>query len=200
MKKSFLFTFLLPLLLVGCNNTSESSSASDPFENSTPVESSETSSSSEESSSIEQPATTVLSFTAENAPSPVSGGYPTDEAANNITVGGIDFTLNQVMKGGGEYDGTVQMRKETSYLYSKREVRGDFTLKVMRKALDYGDFTGIPTLYCGDEMNPRAETEVVELQKAEEDMMVIYTGFVDGFITLADESSYALYFYSMTIA
>lgn len=84
------------------------------------------------------------------------------------------------------------MKKGVSYFYNTNKVKGTLTLSL----LDKGDYTGTPTLYVGEEVNP---TTVSSLTKSIVDGKIVYTSEVDNYFSIKDESSFAIYFYSLTV-
>lgn len=119
MKKSLLF--LAMLLLVSCQGAGTSlTSPSDGSSTSTTSESqpsSNTSSSesSNESTTSEDPVipSGTIDILPSSFPEPVSGGYPED---GSFTVDEIEVSYSKAMQGGGDYENTIQMRKEDSYV------------------------------------------------------------------------------------
>lgn len=115
MKKSLLF--LAMLLLVSCQgagtsltNPSDGSSTSTTSES----QSSSNTSSSESTTSKDSviPSGTI-DILPSSFPEPVSGGYPED---GSFTVDEIEVSYSKAMQGGGDYENTIQMRKEDSYV------------------------------------------------------------------------------------
>ena len=115
MKKSLLF--LAMLLLVSCQGAGTSlTSPSDGSSTSTTSESQPSSNtSSSESTTSEEPVipSGTIDILPSSFPEPVSGGYPED---SSFTVDGIEVSYSKAMQGGGDYENTIQMRKEDSYV------------------------------------------------------------------------------------
>lgn len=115
MKKSLLF--LAMLLLVSCQGAGTSlTSPSDGSSTSTTSESqSSSNTSSSESTTSEDPIipSGTIDILPASFPEPVSGGYPED---GSFTVDEIEVSYSKAMQGGGDYENTIQMRKENSYV------------------------------------------------------------------------------------
>lgn len=115
MKKSLLF--LAMLLLVSCQGAGTSlTSPSDGSSTSTTSESQPSSNtSSSESTTSEEPVipSGTIDILPSSFPEPVSGGYPED---GSFTVDEIEVSYSKAMQGGGDYENTIQMRKEDSYV------------------------------------------------------------------------------------
>ena len=115
MKKSLLF--LAMLLLVSCQGAGTSlTNPSDGSSTSTTSESqSSSNTSSSESTTSEDPVipSGTIDILPSSFPEPVSGGYPED---GSFTVDEIEVSYSKAMQGGGDYENTVQMRKQDSYV------------------------------------------------------------------------------------
>ena len=195
------------LLLSGCAGNEEVSvsleSLTPSLESEEEVISSEESIVSEEiipSEESTEEITTTYSFAFEDAPKRASSGYPADQ---EITAGdGAKYFVSSVQQGGGKGEGTVQMKKEVSYLYNITPMGGTITAKIMRNIVTYSgteqDQTGIPTIYTGESEHPSETT--IELTSKIDGDYIYYMGKIGTYFTFADESSNAIYLASLTIA
>ena len=123
--KKFISLLPLCLLLVGCGETSSVISSVEASSTSSVVESSQEKSSLEESmeSSSEESSIEAKSYSLSYSDIPANekGGYPED---STITASdGGTYYIHQCMQGSGDYANTIQMRKETSYLFNTIAMR-----------------------------------------------------------------------------
>lgn len=201
--KKFISLLPLCLLLVGCGETSSVISSVEASSTSSVVESSQEESSVEESmeSSSEESSIEAKSYSLSYSDIPTNekGGYPED---STITASdGGTYYIHQCMQGSGDYANTIQMRKETSYLFNTIAMKGTLTFTINRKIVAYNnqDVTGIPTLYVGSEAHPSETATTLTETVAEDGNSKTFTAAIDGYFTLADESSYAMYITRFTI-
>ncbi len=125
-------------------------------------------------------------MTKDDIPETAQSKYNTDF---DFEAGGISYHGDYLQRGTGSYDGTIQMKKEQSFFYSMVAVKGKLTLSL----LDKGAYTGTPTLYVGNTINPQEETSKVTFSSRQESAILLYEATVDGYFRLADESGFALY-------
>lgn len=122
-------------------------------------------------------------------PKNVAGGYPADQEI--VSGDGSTFFISSCMQAGGKGDGHIQMKKGVSFFYNKTKLAGSLSFKVLRNETPSGDFTGIPTIYQGENEHPIENK--VELKMAQEDKWNVYSCKIKDYFTLANESSYAIY-------
>ena len=105
------------------------------------------------------------------------------------------------MQGGGDNANTIQMRKEDSYFYSNTALKGSLTFTIKRKIVEYNgsDVTGVPSLYVGSEKHPSEDKVTLTETVSEDGLTKTFKADIDGYLTLADESSYAMYLTNFTI-
>lgn len=176
---------------------SESSSSEEAGSSSESSYSSEDSSSSLDSSISEWSGS--LTIDAGDIPSTTSGQYLIEET---FTVDEYSFLANYVQRGSGKFsEDYIQMRKfdevDASYLQSKSVLGGTITIAVNRNYNSYGqiDMTACPTVYCSSSPDEKGEAIEMEAAAANDETtdFYLYQGKGDGYFTIANETSYALY-------
>lgn len=113
----------------------------------------------------------------------------TDFIADDISYHGV-----MIQRGKGSQAETIQMKKGSSYIYLKTKIKAEVSLTL----LDKGDYTGIPTIYFGDVENSRDNK--INKHRVESLSDIKYTFEVDGYLTIADEDSFALYLKELVIS
>lgn len=181
MKKQIIALFSL-LFLVSCGTNENSSIASAPESVNKPKETEavkETVITTEEAKEKK-----TYTFTSENIPSTAQSKYNYEfefEQDGFILFGDV------IQRGTGSQDKTIQMKKEISYFYNKTKASGTITLSV----LDKNEYTGIPTIYSGENENP---SSIIEWEsKKQESNAIIYQASFNDYFKISDESSFALY-------
>ncbi|MBQ8142306.1 MAG: hypothetical protein IJ194_04030 [Bacilli bacterium] len=144
--------------------------------------------------------TAITSATLLPSDLPTTGsGYPDDQT---ITAkDGISYFISLTMAGNqqtlkGVKTDVIQLKKSTGYFYNEDQpFSGTLTINV----LDKGTYTGTPTIYVGSSQHPTTTQKEASVQRGEE--FITYTYSIIGeYITLANESSYALYLSSFVLA
>lgn len=196
MKISKIVIVLSSLLLVSCNNATSSSGdyeesahssildSENSKEDDVPTSSDSEDSKENESSSKEEK---IHTLSPTDFPKNVAGKYPEDTEIE--TSSGDKYFISLAMQGEGSYEGYIQMKKNDSFFYSKFAYTGLISFDVMIKR----DYTGIPSLYYGNEENSSSNTVELTKESNQDGMTYHYSGNVDGFFALKDESPYALY-------
>lgn len=213
MKKSKLM-FLLPLsaLLFACgpseseppsqSQTGEKSETSQNSESSlseSSEESEEDISSAQESeetrteSSSEVEELEPFSITREDIPPSQQSSY----LSQDITIGDHTFYVENVQQGNGEYDGTIQMRKENSFIYNKTPLGHSLITITLLDTREepYNPLMAELTVYFGEAENPN-ETEVEVAKEEKDDGTVVCTyklPSLSRYVKIANESSRAGY-------
>ena len=131
---------------------------------------------------------------------PTTGsGYPDDQT---ITAkDGISYFISLTMAGNqqtlkGVKTDVIQLKKSTGYFYNENQ---PFTGTLTINVLDKGTYTGTPTIYVGSSEHPTETKKEASVQKGEE--FITYSYLLNKeYITLANESSYALYLSSFVLA
>lgn len=181
MKKQIIALFSL-LLLVSCGTSENSSSVSTPETMNKPQETEAVKATATATEETKEKKT--YTFTSENIPSTAQSKYNYEfefEQDGFILFGDV------IQRGTGSYDNTIQMKKESSYFYSKTKASGTITISV----LDKGEYTGIPTIYSGESENP---SSIIEWEsKKQESNAIIYQASFNDYFKISDESSFALY-------
>ena len=181
MKKQIIALLSL-LFLVSCGTKENNSTISSPETVNKPQETEAVKETVKATEEVKEKKT--YSFTSENIPSTAQSKYN-----NEFEFEADGFTLfgDFIQRGTGSYDKTIQMKKEVSYFYNKTKGNGTITLSVM----DKGEYTGLPTIYCGDDENP--STAIEWENKKQESNAIIYQASFNNYFKISDESSYALY-------
>ena len=205
MKKKYSFILLSSLLLISCGSkasisetTTEQSSSAPISESAKNTDEQEPITSednvSDESISSEDyegwVTTGIHSIDLDDIPESEQSKYNEDF---DFEGDGISYHGDLIQQGHGDYADTIQMKKQSSYFYSKVPVKGRLTLSI----LDKGDYTGIPTLYIGSEMNP--ETPVEWSSVSQSSNSFVYENDISGYFSIKDESSYAIYITSFQV-
>lgn len=177
--------FLLLPLLFSCQNEVVSSSKEEIV--SSEMEANASSEETTIESSKEETHGCVLETT--DFPQNIAGKYPEDQEI--ISKDGNVFFISSCMQAGGKGAGCIQMKKEVSFFYNKTKLGGRVSFKLLRNVSSYGDFTGVPTLYQGKEEHPLDNK--VTLNMTQDEKWVTYTGEIENYFTLTNESSYAIY-------
>lgn len=162
MNKAHGFLFLSSLLLLtSCSNVpaQENSDVESSFEESSSLgESLEDSSL---SSTVEFSGEVPSSDSSSSEDIPAKGSWSLDSSAiedtdQNHYLNDYSFALEDslgnevffygdyIQRGKGEWEGTVQMKKEVSYIECRTLLSGTLSLSVKKRDTAYGDFTGIP--------------------------------------------------------
>jgi hypothetical protein len=131
---------------------------------------------------------------------PSSGShYPEDQS---ITAkDGVSYYISFVMAGNqqtlkGVKTDVIQLKKSVGYFYNEDQ---PFTGTLTINVLDKGTYTGTPTIYVGSSEHPTTTQKEASIQRGEE--FITYTYSInEEYITLANESSYALYLSSFVLA
>lgn len=144
--------------------------------------------------------TAITSATLLPSDLPSSGSYyPEDQS---ITAkDGVSYYISSVMAGNqqtlkGVKTDVIQLKKSVGYFYNEDQpFSGTLTINV----LDKGTYTGTPTIYVGSSEHPTETKKEASVQKGEE--FITYSYLLNKeYITLANESSYALYLSSFVLA
>lgn len=211
MKKSKLL-FLLPLAawLFACGPSelpsqsqseeeSESSQNSESSLSESSSESEETTSSSEESeetkteSSSEIEELEPFSISRDDIPPSEQSSY----LSQDITIGEHTFYVENVQQGNGEYNGTIQMRKENSFIYNKTPLgHSQITITLLdTREEPYNPIMAELTVYYGEAENPsEMEAEVAKEEKGDGTVVCTYKlPSLRGYVKIANESSRAGY-------
>lgn len=183
--KTLLPLLLLPLLF-SCQNEIISSS-NEVISSKEIVSSTDLEKESSSNSSLEEKKPCVLAVT--DFPQNIAGKYPDDQEITSSD--GSVFFISSCMQAGGKGAGCIQMKKEVSFFYNKTKLGGRVSFKLLRNVSSYGDFTGVPTLYQGKEEHPLDNK--VTLNMTQDEKWVTYTGEIENYFTLTNESSYAIY-------
>lgn len=202
MKKSKLL-FLLPLaaLLFACgpsqSQSGEESESSQSSESSS--ESEETTSSPEESeetkteSSQEVEELEPFSISRDDIPPSEQSSY----LSQDITIGEHTFYVEKVQQGNGEYGGTIQMRKENSFIYNKTPLgHSQITITLLdTREKPYNPIMAELTVYYGETKNPsKTEAEVAKEEKGDGTVVCTYKlPSLSRYVRIANESSRAGY-------
>lgn len=98
-------------------------------------------------------------------------------------------------KSGVSIDNTIQMSKESGYLYMTSGAASHIEFEIKIISGSYGDFTGSPTVYSADEIDEENGTEVtLDRTEGKDGTTYIYSCELPfSRFRLANESSYALY-------
>lgn len=197
--------FLLPLLLlVGCGTPASESEPVKPSESFTPCETTKPSEetplvtepeSTEEKPSettTETPETKTYTMTKEHIPASAQSQYNVDF---DFQVDDLNFHGDYLQQGSGSYDGTIQMKKEVSYLYSRFAFQGSVHVELMNK----GEYTGTLSLYVGDSENPTRAAQEFERVETPDGTKYTFDANIDGYFSLKNESSFACYVYNIVL-
>ena len=144
--------------------------------------------------------TAITSATLLPSDLPSSGSYyPEDQS---ITAkDGVSYYISSVMAGNqqtlkGVKTDVIQLKKSVGYFYNEDQ---PFTGTLTVNVLDKGTYTGTPTIYVGSSEHPTEAKKEASVQKGEE--FITYSYLLNKeYITLANESSYALYLSSFVLA
>lgn len=144
--------------------------------------------------------TAITSATLLPSDLPSSGShYPEDQS---ITAkDGVSYYISSVMAGNqqtlkGVKTDVIQLKKSVGYFYNEDQ---PFTGTLTINVLDKGTYTGTPTIYVGSSEHPTTTQKEASVQRGEE--FITYTYSInEEYITLANESSYALYLSSFVLA
>ena len=139
-------------------SSTDSSSSSSSESSYQPHESSQSSSSSESSSSQAEVSmgdwTLGPSALSDSAQSQYLNDYSfliTDTSGHEVS-----FYGDYIQRGKGEWDGTIQMKKEVGLLECRSKGSGTLSLSITKRIVSYGgedrDFTGIPSLYISSDL------------------------------------------------
>lgn len=211
MKKSKLL-FLLPLAawLFACGpselpSQSQSEEESESSQNSksslseSSSESEETTSSTEESeetkteSSQEVEELEPFSISRDDIPPSEQSSY----LSQDITTGEHTFYVENVQQGNGEYNGTIQMRKENSFIYNKTPLgHSQITITLLdTREEPYNPIMAELTVYYGEAENPsEMEAEVAKEEKGDGTVVCTYKlPSLSRYVRIANESSRAGY-------
>lgn len=206
MKKSKLL-FLLPLAawLFACGpselpSQSQSEEESESSQNSeSSSESEETTSSTEESeetkteSSSEIEELEPFSISRDDIPPSEQSSY----LSQDITIGEHTFYVENVQQGNGEYNGTIQMRKENSFIYNKTPLgHSQITITLLdTREEPYNPIMAELTVYYGEAENPsEMKAEVAKEEKGDETVVCTYKlPSLSHYVRIANESSRAGY-------
>ena len=98
-------------------------------------------------------------------------------------------------KSGVSIDNTIQMSKESGYLYMTSGAASHIEFEIKIISSSYGDFTGSPTVYSADEMDEENGVDVtLDRTEGKDGTTYIYSCELPfSRFRLANESSYALY-------
>lgn len=194
MKKQII-SFLSLLLLCSCSskNNTETAKPTETEKTSITEKMTETIST-EDKTEITASETSDSSIITEGVHRMTRDDIPTTEQSRynldfDFEAAGISYHGDYLQRGTGEYDGTIQMKKEQSYFYNQVAVKGKLIISIK----DKGQYTGTPTLYVGNSANPEEEANKVAFSSRQESDAIIYEAEVNGFFRFADESARALY-------
>lgn len=202
MKKSKLL-FILPLaaLLFACGpNESQSGEESESSQSSESSLSesnlSESSSESEETkteSSQEVEELEPFSISRDDIPPSEQSSY----LSQDITIGEHTFYIENVQQGNGEYGGTIQMRKENSFIYNKTPLgHSQITITLLdTREEPYNPVMAELTVYYGEAENPsEMEAEGAKEEKGDGTVVCTYKlPSLSRYVRIANESSRAGY-------
>ena len=152
------------VLLVSCGTLPANSSSSEaPSQSSSQEEASssagEQPSSSEESSSSGEPAKIQKNLIIDKsiAPASVKGGYPAD---GSFAIGSVGFGYDQIMQGGGDYAGTIQMGKATGRIYNTSPCQAiEIVVTQMNKISEYNFYNATYNLRFGGSIDSLASVD-----------------------------------------
>lgn len=195
--------FILPLaaLLFACGpSESQSGEESESSQNSeSSSESEETTSSIEESEETKTESSSVIeelepfSISRDDIPPSEQSSY----LSQDITIGEHTFYVEKVQQGNGEYGGTIQMRKENSFIYNKTPLgHSQITIALLdTREEPYNPIMAELTVYYGEEENPsEMEAEVAKEEKGDGTVVCTYKlPSLSRYVRIANESSRAGY-------
>lgn len=153
------------------------------------IESSEEGFPSEEVTSIEE-RVKIFSLTAEDIPETSQSQYNLDF---DFESNGYAFHGDRVQRGHGEYDGTIQFSSASrgaGYFFNSESLKGTVTFNVQKKESTYGNFTGIPTIYGGSEVNPLEN--ILPTMVSEGSNLTTYEFEFEGYFTIYNNSQYMM--------
>lgn len=111
-------------------------------------------------------------------------------------LGDYSFFGDRMQRGSGDHEGTIQFSNSTKgsgYFYNLTPMSASITLTVKKQTQSYSgqdfDFTGVPTIYVGEEINPSLEIEPL---LEETDRYYIYKFSVPSYFKIVDESEYKM--------
>lgn len=105
-----------------------------------------------------------------------SGDYPADYEAKKE---GYTFAFSKVMRGGGDYQGSIQMRKSNAYITLLEGWKGKFEATFKTRVTAQGDFTGTPTFSEGSG-DSFVALENVEKKEDEASSSITYSASLTG--------------------
>ncbi len=178
--------------------SSETISSIDPSTSEEEASSQESSQETSSPSGSEQESWGDWVLTLEDIPTTTGSAYnydfdfSTTDHLNNT----ISFHGDLIQRGGGDHEGTIQMKKLESYFYLTSGYVTHLEFTVKRNATTNGDFTGVPTVYDG---GMEGEAVTLESTISEDQKTILYKAEItSGSFALTNESSFALYLYSVT--
>ena len=117
--------------------------------------------------------------------------------SQDITIGEHTFYVENVQQGNGEYNGTIQMRKENSFIYNKTPLgHSQITITLLdTREEPYNPIMAELTVYYGEAENPsEMEAEVAKEEKGDGTVVCTYKlPSLSRYVRIANESSRAGY-------
>ena len=110
----------------------------------------------------------------------------------------VSFFGDYIQPGHGEWDGTIQMKKYESYIYSKSAFSScHVSMGIKIRAYNGDDFSGVPTFYAGQSEDPTIEKTP---SVSEKEGVRVFEFDMEGYFKLANLSQYAMYVISIEFA